>query len=474
MKRCGISIFFVLFISFAFIIGCGSASDDLENSGASGIPTNTGVTLIGYVTDGSQTSIRTSSEMRFSLGGDLSGITVFLEKLSNLYGVTDATGKYTILNVPKGVHTLIAEKREVGGQITFRARQENVIVNPPTTGTNEVVELPKEDTNQVISMKASPYSLNFYITDNNNNPINNATVTLWGEQYISDASGSVRLKDFPSITDAEAIVSAQNYRSTRVLVSFGETFNSDMYVKLPLTTESNIAPIVSIKYDDNNYIRKINDVLYIEANKRQTFTANGNDPDGSDTGITYSWYATGGEFSGSTVNRNVTFIASESYSNAVITLVGKDGKGGEGKAELVLRIYNGKDPEPEPIATDTPDIATDTPDIATDTPDIATDTPDIATDTPDIATDTPDIASDTPQISEDVDYSNLLENTSKWTNVSGESMSLISVTEVPSIFDAMLSSNNFSSTPTSKVITTFLWLSNSKASRFYIIFISVI
>ena len=134
---------------------------------------------------------------------------------------------------------------------------------------------------------------------------------------------NVVIKDFPSITDAEAIVSAQNYRSTRVLVSFGETFNSDMYVKLPLTTESNIAPIVSIKYDENNYIRKINDVLYIEANKRQTFTANGNDPDGSDTGITYSWYATGGEFSGSTVNCNVTFIASESYSNAVITLVGQ-------------------------------------------------------------------------------------------------------------------------------------------------------
>jgi hypothetical protein len=401
MRRNVLGLLLTLFaISSLVLIGCNSgASDDLAGSAV--ITTNSNVvTLVGYVRDGSQISSerRAAAEMRCSLNS-LAGITVFLEKNSNLYGITDANGKYVIQNVPQGVHTLIAEKRE-GTQITFRARQENVAVSAPS-GVGSV-ELSSQDSTQMISMQASPYSLTLFITDTNNLPLYRAKATIWGKDYYSNASGTIYLSDFPG-TDTEAVVSMVGYKTIKVPVSFGDNYNSEIFVKLPKNTETNSAPIVSISYNAfSSSIFKFNDILYIRPNERVDLYAKGYDADRDS--ISYEWSAIGGGFSGSYTGSSVSFIASSSAYKAVVVLVGRDSKNEIGKAELEFLVYGGSAPiatDTPPVATDTPVIATDTPPVATDTPVIATDTPPVATDTPIIATDTPPVATDTPIIATD-------------------------------------------------------------------------
>ena len=408
MKRFSVGFFLCLLIVFPFLlIGCNSgASDDL--AGSATISSSNVVTLVGYVKDGSVSSFRPAAEMRCSLTS-LAGIKVFLEKNSSLYGVTDANGKYVIQNVPQGVHTLVAEKRE-GTQVTFRARQENVTVSAPTGSTQ--VELSSQDTKQMISMQASPYSLTLFITDTSNRPLYRAKATIWGQDYYSDASGTVHLTDFPGI-DTTAVISMVGYKTITVPVSFGDNYNSEIFVKLPQNTESNSAPIVSITYNPNSSaIFKFNNILYIRPNERVDLYAKGFDADNDY--ISYEWSAVGGGFTGNNTGSSVNFIATSTYK-AVVILVGKDSKNGIGKAELELTIYGGSVPiatytptlatytyhistETVVIATDTPPIATETIIIATDTPPIATGTVIIATDTPPIATGTVIIATDTPPI----------------------------------------------------------------------------
>ena len=427
MKRFSVIFLLSLFVVFSFwLIGCGgSASDDL--AGSASVSTSNLVTLVGYVRDGSLSSFRPAAEMRCNLGSP-ENINVFLEKFRNLSGVTDKNGRYIIQNVPQGNHTLVAEKRE-GTQITFRARQENIIVSAPAG--SEQVELSSQDSSQMLSMQASPYSLTLFITDTNNMPLYRAKVTIWGNEYYTNASGSVSLTDFPG-TDTEAVVSMVGYKTITVPVSFGDNYNSEIFVKLPQTAESNSAPIVSITYNPNSSaIFKFNDILYIRPNERVDLYAKGFDAENDI--ITYEWSAIGGGFSGTYSGNTVNFIASSTVNRAIVVLVGRDSKNGIGKAELELNVYGGSapiatdtsdpynpppatstpdpydpppatstpDPYDPPPATDTPVIATDTPIVATDTPIIATDTPIIATDTPIIATDTPIIATDTPIIATD-------------------------------------------------------------------------
>ena len=411
MKRHIICFLSIICASFAILVGCGSgASDDLVGSN---FAADTNVTLTGYIRDGSSNSTRTSSRFRFSLA-DLSGITVFLEDAVNLYGVTDANGRYSIPNVPQGRHNLIAEKR-IGNQIQFRARQENVPVIAQS-GSSEVI-LSESDSTQVLEMLQSDYSLTLVVTDNNGIPLSFNTglkVNLWGTDYSPNSSnpGGVVLADFPSVEATKAIISAVGYKTTEIPLSFGESHNSEIYVKLPQTTESsNIAPVVAITYATNSaaIYSNYNNELVLYTNRNLDLIATGYDANGDY--ITYSWTTTRGA-----VNPvspiSAVFIATESY-NATITLLGIDSKGASGKAELNVKFYGGTatgTPEPynPPPATDTPDPynpppATDTidpydPPPATDTTDIGSGTTDIGSGTTDIGSDTTDIGSGTTDI----------------------------------------------------------------------------
>ena len=171
-------VFFSLFIAFTLLIGCGGGGEgsdihiNLDNN-------SNYVSLCGVVQGGSSNSIRTASELRFSLGNNLSDIRVFIEDNNSIYGITDNEGRFLINGVPEGYHSIIAEKKE-GGEITFRQRLYNVDIK----GIANYYELPTP-----ISIVPSPYSLNLIVTDNNNKPINNAKITLWGTEHATDNKG---------------------------------------------------------------------------------------------------------------------------------------------------------------------------------------------------------------------------------------------------------------------------------------------
>ncbi|MBQ3643697.1 MAG: hypothetical protein II961_03785 [Candidatus Riflebacteria bacterium] len=328
MNRCNVYICVSLIFSFFLLIGCGGGSDD--NIPFKSNP-QSNVTLSGYVVEGTQNSIKTSSELRYSLGNNLSGINVFLENNNRLSGITDNGGKFIIENVPEGYHSIIAEKKEAGA-IIYRQRLRNINIK----GIDNLFELPEP-----ISILPSPYLLTLLITNTKNQPIKNAKIFLWGRDYFSDSDGLVRLTDFPSVSDEEATISASGYKTTKIKLSFGETLNSKIFVKLSQTSDNNSAPIVEIKHDSNSSIIKENNKLYISANKQLLLTALGNDPDGNSNKITWNWSADKGSFSGLTTAKEVTYSSPSISGEVTITLIGKDEKGFEGKAELKLIVIGG-------------------------------------------------------------------------------------------------------------------------------------
>ena len=361
MKRSGLYFVVSMIAAFAFMIGCGSATDDLE---VSHIPSNVNITIAGYVTDGSNRTCRASSEMRYSLGS-LEGITVFLEDNPLLSGITDANGRYVIANVPRGKHSLVA-KTSIGNQ-TYKMILPDINVSG---NDGSYMELPQ--TTQSISIQPAPYSLTLTVTDTKGNPLginSGLKVNLWGQDYSPDNNkpGVIKLVDFPGV-NTKAKITANNYKTAEIPVTFGENYNSEIFVKLQQTTENtNLAPIVSITYDsDSSTIYKDNnDVLTINPNRNLYLTANGYDAEGDS--ISYSWAATSGNITSISYNR-ATFIATQTYTNVIITLTGTDNRQNVGKAELALKVYGGTiatttpDPYNPPLATYTPDPATGTPD----------------------------------------------------------------------------------------------------------------
>ena len=332
MKRCYIYFFICLFFALSLLIGCGGGSVDyipvvINNNNANY------VSLSGFVTEGTQNSIRTSSELRYSLGNNLSGIVVFIEDNKSLKGITDNNGKFIINKVPEGYHSLIAEKTEAG-IITYRQRLNYINIK----GIDNHFELPEP-----ISIIPSPYSLNLFITDKNNKPINNAKISLWGTDYSSDNNGLIKLSSFPTLSNIETTVIASGYKSSKMILSFGESLNSKIFVKLSQFSENNIAPIVAIKHEDNSSILKENNNLYISSNRQIILSALGNDPDGNTNKITWKWSADKGSFSGLTTANTVTYTSPNNSGEVTITLVGKDEKGLEGKAELNLIVVGGSD-----------------------------------------------------------------------------------------------------------------------------------
>ena len=224
MKRLNIFILLSLIISSFLLFGCGGGDSGTNLN--MHISTQGNVTLCGYVNEGSINHSKTASELRYSLGGNLSGITVFLENNRTIKGITDESGKFVIENVPEGYQSLIAEKQEAD-KIIYRQRLYNIYIK----GILNYFEL-----QEPISILPSPYSLTLTITDTNNQAINNAKVSFWGRDYNSDDKGMVTLSDFPELSDEEAIISANGYKSTKMKLSFGETLNSMIFVKLTKTT----------------------------------------------------------------------------------------------------------------------------------------------------------------------------------------------------------------------------------------------
>ena len=314
----------VLVLSSVMLIGCGgSGSDIVGNIDSDNTDT---ATVTGFIVDGTQTSVR-ASEMRYSLGGSLAGVTVYVEGRKDLFSTTNSDGRFIIDKVPLGKKSFIAEKKEMGN-IAYRQRLDPVEI----TRTNKVCEIKTP-----IEMVASPYSLNYIMTDSlTGKAVVNATITVWGTDYKSDLNGKVTISNFPERSDIVATVQASGYRTFTTKLSFSESINSVGEIKMSQIGISNIPPVVAIKYIDDSSAVTIDDDknLCLAANKYITLEGIGCDLDNPNDALVWSWSATNGQFAENTDNQKVRFMITEENTKVVITLTAKDKDNAESKATL--------------------------------------------------------------------------------------------------------------------------------------------
>lgn len=331
-------ICFLLIIA-TLLLGCGVENDNYIILPDYDINNQVKVTVSGFVTDGTNTSNKTS-ELRYNLNNDLSGILVYIEGHKELSDITDSNGRFIINRVPAGIRSFIAEKKEMG-VIAYRQRLESINIK----ASKEIFELTTP-----ISIVASPYSNTLVIKDpTTDKPVPFAKATIWDTVYTSDNNGTLSITNFPAIENTNLIISASGYRPFTTKISFGENLKATSEIKMSRTEDNNTYPAVSIKYKETSAIYQNQDKLVLEPNTYIDLEAIGYSQNDSTTALTWNWSATEGKFNGNTSNKTIMYMAPENCNKVTITITGENSLRAKGKATLEFLVNSGKPQEDEPV-----------------------------------------------------------------------------------------------------------------------------
>ena len=331
MSKYLLHIFSIAIIA-TLLLGCGGGSSDILTENDNDLYNSVTVTVSGTVIDGTTNSTRTS-EVRYSLNNDLSGILVYMEGRRELCATTDINGKFIISKVPVGTRSFIAEKKEMG-VIAYRQRLASINIK----NSKDTVEL-----STPITIVSAPYSNNYVVKDPvSGKPIAFAKAIIWDTEYVSDSNGNLSITNFPATTDASVTITASGYRPFTTKISFDENIKATSDINMTKTSGNNLFPVVSIKYENTSAIYENQGRLTLEPNTYISLEADGYDPDDLKSALTWNWSATDGKFNGNTSSKTIMYMAPTNCDKVIITLRGKDQQKSSSSAAIEFYVNNQK------------------------------------------------------------------------------------------------------------------------------------
>lgn len=347
MSKYLLHIFSIAIIA-TLLLGCGGGSSDILTENDNDLYNSVTVTVSGTVIDGTTNSTRTS-EVRYSLNNDLSGILVYMEGRRELCATTDINGKFIISKVPVGTRSFIAEKKEMG-VIAYRQRLASINIK----NSKDTVEL-----STPITIVSAPYSNNYVVKDPvSGKPIAFAKAIIWDTEYVSDSNGNLSITNFPATTDASVTITANGYRPFTTKISFDENIKATSDINMTKTSGNNLFPVVSIKYENTSAIYENQGRLTLEPNTYISLEADGYDPDDLKSALTWNWSATDGKFNGNTSSKTIMYMAPTNCDKVIITLRGKDQQKSSSSAAIEFYVNNQKSQDenqpPYPITNISP------------------------------------------------------------------------------------------------------------------------
>lgn len=306
-----IPLFGLIFALGSF--GCGA---DAGGGGYGNSPVVPSGSISGLVNDPTlSTAVR--SETPLAIARPVFGAAVFIEEYPSLRAVTGGDGSYVIHDVPlnQPVH-LIVRHQTPDGRL-FRTRSSSLSVNRDHSQGALNLDLKRADR-----------SMNLVISDPQGNPVSGALVTIWGEEFRTDAQGVIALQ--MPIGTVEAKIRSAAYAPTALSLTFSPTSPPSVGIGLVSTGDSNSSPRVSLSAS----------ALTTPRNGQVVLTALANDPDNDP--MTYSWSVSAGRLATqSTSSSVITWTAPDFDGIATISVEVLDGRGGRGKADLPITVGTG-------------------------------------------------------------------------------------------------------------------------------------
>lgn len=249
-----------------------------------------------------------------------SNIEVYLESNRAQFSTrTDSAGNYILSGVPAGTHYIIALFTTFDNKV-YKVRSGPVSVSDKDR-VAQVAALPLAEATATVSGR---------IIDASGNPVANARLTLWGENFYTDATGLFTTPQLPiGSTPQEIIVNIPGFQSTTIAIEFSANtpFVEQMVVG---TAATNRPPVTALKA--NRYS--------VSANGQVTLTATASDPE-NDT-LNYSWSASAGTISNSANNLSRTWTAPDSSTVATLTFTATDSAGLRSASSVLITVGAGQ------------------------------------------------------------------------------------------------------------------------------------
>lgn len=298
-----------------FSFGCGySAGDDAP--GQSLLVANGSVS--GRVLDnGLMASARNAAAA--PSGQALSGASVWVEELPDRRTVSSSDGHFTISGLPIGNSYHLVVRHDDASRGLFRYRSEAVSISDQQF--ERQLDLGIQRADQTVTL---------IVRDSGGTPLNNGTVTFWGETQTVDSQGRVRVQ-MPMNTSADITAAAPGKAPVVIPVNFETTSQGELGVGLQTTGSDNRPPLVRLSAGSSPNVTR---------NSELALTATASDPD-TDT-LAYSWTSTVGTYiSSGTTQAGARWRAPDFDTTASVSVEVTDGRGGRAHAVLGVTIGAG-------------------------------------------------------------------------------------------------------------------------------------
>ncbi|MFZ2960537.1 MAG: Ig-like domain-containing protein [Candidatus Ozemobacteraceae bacterium] len=325
-------------LGFWSIYGCGGGGNDsfiapLPNGRITGSVTASGTLGSERGIDGNLDGSLISASL-VAAAIQQSGVMVYLESDPDKYQTfTASDGTFVLKDLPFGTHRVVADVA-VGNKV-YKRRSAAITLNADQS------EKPAGALDLLIADRLAKVVLR----DSAGNPVFGAVMKLWGKEFTQTLLPGVN--DSPLMPAGESydlIISAPGFQNTSIALQFGPQTNPvTTEVTLPLTSETNRAPLVALAASK-----------FVVTNSYQvSLTGSATDLDGNI--LNYVWQCDGpGVLSGASNSVNAQWT-SPAYGGrqATVTFVAYDSGGLSGTASVLLTYGD------QNIGPDTPPVEVD-------------------------------------------------------------------------------------------------------------------
>ncbi|MEW6712569.1 MAG: IPT/TIG domain-containing protein, partial [Candidatus Riflebacteria bacterium] len=215
------------------MIACGGGSG---GSGGTGVAvTGSGGILSGRVT--APADLRIGLRTQAGSANAVPRALVWLENSPENTSLTDASGFFTLANVPLSVAQRVVCRYDIAaGQQLYLYRSEPIVINPgePAKQLND------------LQLSKGIYSISGLLQNQAGQPVQNARIRLWGIEFSTDSNGYFTSPPLPESADKEKLkIMAPGFRDYEIELPVIKSENNQIKLEITLSdnSEPNFAPV---------------------------------------------------------------------------------------------------------------------------------------------------------------------------------------------------------------------------------------
>lgn len=271
------------------------------------------------------------SNLRNNLAEGSVSIEVWIKEHPEVSALADEDGNYLLENVPFGTHRVVSRVQDLSGR--------RFINISPRVSVSQAAQLAQIAELELVT---ATNKVKGKVITRDSKPVADANMSLWGERFVSDSDGKFVTPKLPE--DVKNAVIKIKHPSISNSFEFDCRFFSEIVpeitIKLPLTADSKLPPIVQIEPSKTRV--GVNDELKLKSVILSDY---------SDERLKLDWTATEGKLNVSYNKQEAVWIAPGFDVDVLLKLKVTDPVGLSGSVVLPVKVgQGGKGLEPPSIS----------------------------------------------------------------------------------------------------------------------------